>query len=103
MSDHGCKMKTWDLPRTEEEGIRLFQNKRVLLKTKQCVNGNSMTLCFFNKKHLVQLCHVRKVGLGINTWFADIKILLLSLIFFCSFHNCVNKVLCFHPVLVYFT
>jgi hypothetical protein len=28
-------MKIWDLPRTEEEAIRLFQDKRVLPKTKQ--------------------------------------------------------------------
>ena len=40
-------MKIWDLPSPEEEEIRLFQDKRVLPKTKQCVHGNSMTVFFF--------------------------------------------------------
>ena len=42
-------MKICDLPRTEEEAIRLFQDKGMLPKTKQCVNGHNMTLYSFEK------------------------------------------------------
>ena len=32
------QIKIWDLPRTEEQAIMLFQDKGLLPKTKHCVN-----------------------------------------------------------------
>ena len=70
-------MKTWDLPRTEEEAIRFFQDKGVLPKTKQCLNGHNMTLYSFEKnpfwKCTTRPC-LKKVGLRVDTWFANSKI-----------------------------
>ena len=55
----GVKMKIWDSSMTEQEDIRLFQNKR---------------------KCTTRPCR-KKVGLRVNTWFVDSKIPLLSTIF----------------------
>ncbi|KAK2715421.1 uncharacterized protein LOC136043868 isoform X2 [Artemia franciscana] len=63
----------WDLPRTEEEAIRFFQDKGLLPKTKQCVNGHNMTLYSFDKNPSWRCTRrpcLKKVGLRVNTWFA---------------------------------
>jgi hypothetical protein len=64
-------------PRTEEEAIRLFQDKRVLPKTKQCVNGHNVTLFSFEKRPFrkcTSSASLKKVSLRVDTWFAKSKI-----------------------------
>ncbi|XP_065584942.1 protein abrupt-like isoform X4 [Artemia franciscana] len=67
----------WDLPRTEEEAIRFFQDKGLLPKTKQCVNGHNMTLYSIDKKprwRCTSKACQKQVGLRVSTWFADSRI-----------------------------
>ncbi|XP_065571028.1 uncharacterized protein LOC136033938 isoform X2 [Artemia franciscana] len=71
------KMKIWGLPKTEEEAIRFFQDKGLLPKTKQCLNGHNMTLYSFDKKprwRCTSWACQKQVGLRVNTWFAHTKI-----------------------------
>ena len=46
------QIKIWDLPRTEEQVIIFFRDKGFLPKTKQCVNGHTMTLYSYEKLYL---------------------------------------------------
>ena len=36
------KMSLWDLPKTEEEAVRLFQSKGIIPTEKYCKNGHPM-------------------------------------------------------------
>ena len=42
------KMSLWDLPKTEEEAVRLFQSKGIIPTEKYCKNGHPMNK--FKKK-----------------------------------------------------
>ena len=44
------KIEIWDLPKTGKEASRFFQDKGLLPKTKQYIDGHSMTLYYFDKK-----------------------------------------------------
>jgi hypothetical protein len=46
------QINIWDLPRTEEQAIIFLQDKRLLPKTKQCVNGDTITLYSYEKQYL---------------------------------------------------
>lgn len=74
MSDNN---KIWDLPQSEEGAIRLFQDKGVLPKLKQCINGHEMTLYSFENapfwKCTTRPC-LKKSGLRVGTWLSHSKI-----------------------------
>ena len=44
------KITIWDLPKTEKEAVEFLQDKGLLPKTKECENGHTMTLYFYEKE-----------------------------------------------------
>ena len=73
-------MSLWDLPRTEEEAVRLFQSKGIIPTEKYCKNGHPMKLYFGSR--IFWKCNRKncknQIGLRTGNWLTNSRLSLVT-------------------------
>jgi len=75
-------MNIWNLPRTEVEAVRLFQEKGIIAKNKICANGHPMKIYFGAR--IFWKCRIcnSKISVRQGNWLSDSRIDFVTIVRF---------------------